>query len=136
MALQLTNILRDVGADAARGRLYLPLDELHALRAWSEELISRRRRPARTTRSCGSLLALPGGARARRTTSARSALLPRGGPPRPCSPAEMMAAVYREMLDELVAPRLPARPVRGCGSRARARRWIALRTLVRARRRP
>ena len=30
MALQLTNILRDVGEDWAMGRLYLPLDELDA----------------------------------------------------------------------------------------------------------
>ncbi|HMS84034.1 MAG TPA: presqualene diphosphate synthase HpnD [Nitrospira sp.] len=29
MAFQLTNILRDVGADAAGGRIYLPLDDLH-----------------------------------------------------------------------------------------------------------
>ncbi len=28
LALQLTNILRDVGADARRGRIYLPLDEV------------------------------------------------------------------------------------------------------------
>jgi phytoene synthase len=28
MAFQLTNILRDLGTDAARGRIYLPLDEL------------------------------------------------------------------------------------------------------------
>ena len=30
LALQLTNILRDVPSDLARGRLYLPLDELAA----------------------------------------------------------------------------------------------------------
>jgi phytoene synthase len=30
VAMQLTNILRDVGEDAARGRVYLPLDELTA----------------------------------------------------------------------------------------------------------
>jgi 15-cis-phytoene synthase len=30
VAMQLTNILRDVGEDARRGRLYLPLDELRA----------------------------------------------------------------------------------------------------------
>ncbi len=30
IAMQLTNILRDVGEDARRGRLYLPLDELRA----------------------------------------------------------------------------------------------------------
>ncbi|MFO0798446.1 MAG: phytoene/squalene synthase family protein [Gemmataceae bacterium] len=39
IAFQLTNILRDVGEDAARGRVYLPADELAAFgvdpRAWS-----------------------------------------------------------------------------------------------------
>jgi phytoene synthase len=30
MAFQMTNILRDVGADAAQGRIYLPLDDLRA----------------------------------------------------------------------------------------------------------
>jgi len=29
VALQLTNILRDIGEDAARGRVYLPLEDLH-----------------------------------------------------------------------------------------------------------
>jgi phytoene synthase len=35
LALQLTNILRDVGEDARRGRIYLPLDDLqrHGVRA-------------------------------------------------------------------------------------------------------
>jgi phytoene synthase len=28
MAFQLTNIIRDVGEDARRGRIYLPMDEL------------------------------------------------------------------------------------------------------------
>jgi len=30
VALQLTNILRDIGEDAARGRVYLPLEDLHS----------------------------------------------------------------------------------------------------------
>ena len=36
-------------------------------------------------------------------------------------PAEMMAAVYREILDELVRRGYPDGPVRASGSRARAR---------------
>ena len=31
-ALQLTNIIRDVGDDARRGRIYLPVNELQQLR--------------------------------------------------------------------------------------------------------
>ena len=38
VAFQLTNILRDVSEDAERGRIYLPLDDLHASRAGVEGL--------------------------------------------------------------------------------------------------
>ncbi len=38
LAFQLTNILRDVGEDAARGRIYLPLDELRQHGIRTEEL--------------------------------------------------------------------------------------------------
>ena len=38
-ALQLTNILRDVRADAQRGRIYLPLSELAACQVSSEEIL-------------------------------------------------------------------------------------------------
>ena len=38
-ALQLTNILRDVRADAARGRIYLPLDELARCGVAPEEIL-------------------------------------------------------------------------------------------------
>lgn len=38
LALQLTNILRDVHEDALRGRVYLPLDELEAHGVGAEEL--------------------------------------------------------------------------------------------------
>lgn len=40
VALQMTNILRDVAEDWQRGRLYLPLDELHAF-GLSEEDVAR-----------------------------------------------------------------------------------------------
>lgn len=40
MAFQLTNILRDVGADAAQNRIYLPLDDLTACQ-YSEKAIRR-----------------------------------------------------------------------------------------------
>jgi len=38
-ALQLTNILRDVKTDAARGRIYLPLDELKRFGVTPEEIL-------------------------------------------------------------------------------------------------
>jgi phytoene synthase len=42
VALQLTNILRDVREDAENGRIYLPLDELARFGVAPEELLSRR----------------------------------------------------------------------------------------------
>jgi 15-cis-phytoene synthase len=38
VALQLTNILRDVGADLSKGRVYLPLDDLRAFGCTVEDL--------------------------------------------------------------------------------------------------
>ncbi|MBT3826932.1 MAG: presqualene diphosphate synthase HpnD [Nitrosomonadales bacterium] len=40
IALQLTNIIRDLGEDARRGRIYIPLDELAKLGISEEEIIS------------------------------------------------------------------------------------------------
>lgn len=39
IAFQLTNIIRDVGEDARRGRIYLPLDELEKANVTEEEII-------------------------------------------------------------------------------------------------
>lgn len=40
VALQLTNILRDVGEDARRGRIYLPLDEMERFGYSEEDLLA------------------------------------------------------------------------------------------------
>jgi phytoene synthase len=42
MAFQLTNILRDVGEDAARGRIYLPADEMARFGVTAEDILARR----------------------------------------------------------------------------------------------
>jgi phytoene synthase len=42
VAMQLTNILRDVGEDAARGRVYLPLDELAACGLTADDILEGR----------------------------------------------------------------------------------------------
>lgn len=42
MALQLTNIIRDVGEDARRNRIYLPLDELAKFNVSEEDLLKSR----------------------------------------------------------------------------------------------
>ncbi len=41
MAFQLTNILRDVGEDAARGRIYLPADEMTRFGVSAEDVLTR-----------------------------------------------------------------------------------------------
>jgi len=46
LALQLTNIVRDVGADAARGRIYLPAEDLDRFQVPADDLLARRDTPA------------------------------------------------------------------------------------------
>ena len=91
VALQLTNILRDVAGDLARGRLYLPLDDL-ARFACTEEAL----RAGRVTSPVHELLAFEA-SRARdfylRAASAR----PEGAMRRLVA-AEIMAEVYRDLL--------------------------------------
>ena len=42
IAMQLTNILRDIGEDVDRGRIYLPLEDLRRFNYSSEELMQKR----------------------------------------------------------------------------------------------
>lgn len=46
MAFQLTNIIRDVGEDARRGRIYLPLDEMRKANVSEEDILQSRESPA------------------------------------------------------------------------------------------
>jgi 15-cis-phytoene synthase len=46
IAFQLTNIIRDVGEDARRGRVYLPGDELARYGLTAQDILSRRESPA------------------------------------------------------------------------------------------
>ena len=64
IALQLTNILRDIQEDAERGRIYLPLDELECF-GYSEADLLRR---ARRQRGVPAADGVPGRPRARSTT--------------------------------------------------------------------
>jgi 15-cis-phytoene synthase len=43
MAFQLTNIIRDVGEDARRGRIYLPLNELKKAKVSEEDILSSKK---------------------------------------------------------------------------------------------
>lgn len=48
IALQLTNILRDIAEDAAKNRIYLPLEDLHRFHVTEEELLTSRPSPQAT----------------------------------------------------------------------------------------
>jgi phytoene synthase len=50
VALQLTNILRDVGEDAARGRIYLPQEDLSRFGVHDDDLLAGCRNPGERTR--------------------------------------------------------------------------------------
>ena len=128
IALQLTNILRDVAADAARGRLYIPLEDLDRFRVSEDQIL----RPQAGPPSAQLRLLLAYQAeRAREHYEAAAALLPPEDR-RAMASAEMMAAVYRQILDELTRRGYPIHGARVRLSRPR-KAWAAFRALVRSR---
>ena len=96
IALQLTNIIRDVGADLERDRVYLPQDELGRFGCTVDDLRARR-----ISAEVRDLLAFQS-ARAREYYDRASALLP-ALEPRPLVAAEIMARIYRETLARIEA---------------------------------
>jgi phytoene synthase len=130
VALQLTNILRDLGPDAARARLYLPTEELGRF-AVDEALLLASAARDRTPSSHALPLLRFQAERARAQYQVARAALP-GVDRAAMAPAEIMASVYRCVLDRVEARGFPFRP-RVTLSRPR-RAWIALSTLVRSRR--
>jgi len=105
LALQLTNIVRDVGEDATRGRLYLPVNELQRFDVKAHELLRRGAAPggdrADFERRFLALMAFQC-ERARRTYDEALALLP-AVDRRAQKPGLMMASIYRTLLDEVAA---------------------------------
>ena len=94
IAVQLTNVLRDVGADAAAGRIYLPEEELRRFGVSREDVLERR--PSEGLR----LLLACHAERARLHFERADALLPREDRRR-LRPAEAMGRIYRRLLAEL-----------------------------------
>jgi phytoene synthase len=129
LALQLTNILRDVSDDAARGRLYLPLCELQRAGIDPAEFLAAAVREGAPPEPMAALLCAQA-ERARSHYERAAALLP-ARDRRSMVAAEIMGAVYRALLEELVRRRHPL-GVRVTLSRPR-KAWIALRTLARVR---
>jgi phytoene synthase len=130
VALQLTNILRDLGADAERGRLYLPLEDLADFGLEAGDVLHALRCEDRAPARLLPLLAFEA-ERARDRFARAAALLPPADR-RAMTSAEIMAAVYRATLRGVVRRGYPLRAGRVRLSRLR-RAWIALRVLLRSR---
>jgi phytoene synthase len=130
VALQLTNILRDVPVDLARGRIYLPLEDLQRFGVSEADLRAACAAGAAAAPSTGmrDLLAHQA-ARARRYYARARAVLPREDARRLVA-AEIMAGIYRGILtriersgyDVFTEPVRVPRP---------ARAWIAAATWAR-----
>ncbi len=128
LALQLTNILRDVAADAARDRVYIPQEDLDRFGVSEEALLQATREAGRRPPGLDALLGFEA-ERARSHYAAAAAQLPEADR-RSMLAAEIMGAVYRALLEEWVRRGQPV-----CGPKVRLpslrKAWIALRTIPR-----
>jgi phytoene synthase len=106
LALQITNIVRDVVVDAARDRLYLPLEDLARFGVTEAALFEAARAPS-VSRPSGidQLLAFEAD-RARAHFEGARAALP-GVDRRAMLSAEIMGAVYRGLLEEIAGRGYP-----------------------------
>lgn len=94
LAMQLTNIIRDVGDDARRGRIYLPLNEMKQFEVKANELLERRYSERFT-----ALMAFQA-ERAHRIYDEALGLLPEADRKAQKS-GLMMANIYRSLLREI-----------------------------------
>jgi len=107
IAVQLTNVLRDVGEDAASGRIYLPKDELERFGVSAESILAGQR-----TDALQVLLSFYA-KRAASFYDRAEQLLP-DADRRALRPATAMGRIYRALLDELIERQFPCfeQPVR------------------------
>jgi phytoene synthase len=94
IAFQLTNIIRDVGEDARKNRIYLPADELKRFNVPAADILN-----ARETPQFKALMEFQG-RRARGYYDKAMAELP-GDDRRAQRPGLIMAAIYRALLEEI-----------------------------------
>lgn len=99
IALQLTNILRDIKPDLARDRLYVPLDDLARFNVTEDTLREESQSGSRPTEPVTALLKHQA-LRAREYYQRAARGLPRDDARRLVA-AEIMAAVYRCILEEI-----------------------------------
>ena len=109
LAFQLTNIVRDVGEDASRGRIYLPVNDLQQFDVKAHELLKRSPAPGTSgvdfQRRFAALMAFQC-QRALRIYDEALAMLPEADR-RSQKPGLMMASIYRTLLKEIAADPLP-----------------------------
>ena len=124
LAMQLTNIIRDVGDDARRGRIYLPMDELQRFDVKASEILRREAPWGYSDRFTG--LMRHQAARAHAAYDEALALLPPADR-RAQRPGLMMAHIYRTLLREIeredfrvLHQRIALTPLR--------KLWIAMKT--------
>ena len=123
LAFQLTNIIRDVGEDARKGRIYLPVNELQQFGVTAADLLN-----ARHSEKFEQLMRFQV-ARAQQVYDDAFALLPPEDR-RAQRPGLMMAAIYRTLLDEIerdgyhvLSQRISLTPLR--------KLWLAWKTYIR-----
>jgi phytoene synthase len=124
IAFQLTNIIRDVGEDARKNRVYLPMEDLKKFGVPAADILS-----ARETPQFAQLLKFEA-ERAKHYYGKAFAALP-AGDRKAQRPGLIMAAIYRTLLDEIerdgfhvLTQRTSLTPLR--------KFWIAWRTWITA----
>jgi phytoene synthase len=100
LAMQLTNIIRDVGDDARRGRIYLPVAELQQFNVKAQEVL-KRDAPWGYSERFEALMRFQA-ERAHRLYDEALALLPEADR-QAQKPGLMMANIYRTLLREIEA---------------------------------
>ena len=98
--MQLTNIVRDVGDDARRGRIYLPMEDLQRFDVKANEIL-RREAPWGYSERFSALMAFEA-ERAQKLYDEAMALLPEVDR-KSQKPGLMMANIYRSLLGEIQA---------------------------------
>ena len=125
LAMQLTNIIRDVGDDARRGRIYLPVSELKQFDVKAQEILNRGYSERFT-----ALMKFQA-ERAHRCYDEAFALLPEADRAAQ-KPGVMMANIYRTLLREIEADNFQVLHQRTSLTPLR-KLWIAMRTNWRGR---
>lgn len=123
LAFQLTNIIRDVGEDARKGRIYLPVNELQQFNVTAADILN-----ARHSENFEKLMKFQAD-RAQKVYDEAFALLPKADR-RAQRPGLIMSAIYRTVLDEIeldgfhvLNQRISLTPLR--------KLWLAWKTYVR-----